>query len=131
MRFQSTAKTRRSRDAETAPGRLAWAARSLPILRAGRPRRPRPAAEPPPEPAPPHCRVRILDNTWNTYDEVMRICIVAIGCTAQEAYDIAWTVDHEGSAVVLESDEPTANHVAAIIETIGIEVRVERMAPTP
>ena len=57
--------------------------------------------------------------------------MVALGCSAQTAYDIAWTVDHEGSAVVLESDEATANHTAAIIETIGIEVRVERLAPTP
>ena len=94
--------------------------------RTGRPkRRPRPSAAPPGEPEGPRFRVRVIDNAWNTYEQVMRICVVALGCSLQEAYSIAWAVDHEGSAVVLEADRGTAEHVAGIIGTIGIEVRVE------
>jgi ATP-dependent Clp protease adapter protein ClpS len=96
-------------------------------MRAGRPRR-RPAGTPAAEPEGPRCRVRVLDNAWNTYEQVMRICVVALGCSAEEAYAIAWHIDHEGSAVVLEADRGTAEHVAGIIGTIGIEVRVEPIA---
>ena len=130
MRFQLTgrgsgisgrARVRRRRAVQRSAVLGPWA-------RAGRPRRPK-AATPAPKDEAPKCRVRILDNPWNTYDEVMRICVVALGCSMQAAYEIAWTVDHEGSAIVLEADEPTASHVAGVIETIGIEVRVERLEP--
>jgi ATP-dependent Clp protease adaptor protein ClpS len=100
-----------------------------PRARAGRPRRPKRAVEAAPEEQAPKWVVRILDNPWNTYEEVIRICVVALGCDIHAAYQIAWTVDHEGTAVVLEADEATASHVAGIIETIGIEVRVEKLAP--
>jgi ATP-dependent Clp protease adapter protein ClpS len=92
-------------------------------MRAGRPRRSPDAVAS--EPERPRYQVRVLDNPWNTYEEVMRICMMALGCSVEEAYSIAWQIDHGGSAVVLEAPFETAQHVAGVIGTIGIEVRVE------
>jgi ATP-dependent Clp protease adapter protein ClpS len=69
--------------------------------------------------------VRVLDNPTNTYEQVMRICMVALGCSVETAYAIAYEVDHSGSAVVLEGDRRAAETVAEVIATIGIEVLVE------
>lgn len=69
--------------------------------------------------------VRVLDNPRNTYEEVIHICMLALDCSVEAAYAIALEIDHQGSAVVLEADRKTAEQVAEIIGTIGIEVKVE------
>ncbi|MCB1140482.1 MAG: ATP-dependent Clp protease adaptor ClpS [Leptospiraceae bacterium] len=70
-------------------------------------------------------RVRIMDNDYNTYEQVIRICMKALSIGFEEALQIALAVDHNGHADVFHGDETSARQVAAVISSIGIEVRVE------
>ena len=69
-------------------------------------------------------QVKIIDNDYNTYQEVILICMVALGCDYQEGYNIAYTVDHEGSCIVAYAPYTEAEEIAQVIRTIGIEVQV-------
>jgi ATP-dependent Clp protease adapter protein ClpS len=71
--------------------------------------------------------VRIIDNDYNTYQEVIDITMLALGVSEEEAYAVAWEVDHRGSCVVAEGTLSEAESVASVIRTIGIEVCVERI----
>jgi ATP-dependent Clp protease adapter protein ClpS len=68
--------------------------------------------------------VRVMDNDYNTYQEVMEITMVALGLDEQEAFAIAWEVDHRGSCVVAEAPQIEAESIANTIRGIGIEVQV-------
>ncbi len=68
--------------------------------------------------------VRIIDNDYNTYQEVIEITMVALEISEQEAYAVAWEVDHKGSCVVAHAPEQDAEAIAGIIRIIGIEVQV-------
>jgi ATP-dependent Clp protease adapter protein ClpS len=68
--------------------------------------------------------VRIIDNDFNTYGEVMDITMLALGIDETEAYAIAWEVDHRGSCVVAHVPRDEAEAIATTIRTIGIEVQV-------
>ncbi|MBM4329123.1 MAG: ATP-dependent Clp protease adaptor ClpS [Deltaproteobacteria bacterium] len=68
--------------------------------------------------------VRIIDNDYNTYQEVMDIAKTALEVTEEQAYAIAWEVDHKGSCVVAEGPRPEAENIAGVIRIIGIEVQV-------
>jgi len=72
--------------------------------------------------------VRIIDNDHNTYGEVMEITMMALGIGEEQAFAIAWEVDHRGSCVVAEGRHDEAEAVARVIRTIGIEVQVNRIA---
>ncbi|MEW6531462.1 MAG: ATP-dependent Clp protease adaptor ClpS [Thermodesulfobacteriota bacterium] len=74
--------------------------------------------------------VRIIDNDFNTYQEVMDITKAALGITEEEAYAVAWEVDHRGSCVVAEGPRPDAEAIAQIIRLIGIEVQVNPVGTT-
>ena len=76
------------------------------------------------------CEVRIIDNDFNTYQEVMDITRAALGITKDKAYAIAWEVDHKGSCVVAEGPRPDAEAIAQIIRLIGIEVQVNPLGAT-
>lgn len=71
--------------------------------------------------------VRIIDNDHNTYGEVMEISMLALGVTEEQAFAIAWEVDHRGSCVVAEGPYEEAETVARVIRVIGIEVQVNRL----
>jgi ATP-dependent Clp protease adapter protein ClpS len=68
--------------------------------------------------------VRIIDNDYNTYGQVMEISMRALDVTEAEAYGIAWEVDHNGACVVAQGPREEAEAIAGIIRTIGIEVQV-------
>ncbi len=68
--------------------------------------------------------VRIIDNDYNTYEEVMEITMLALGVDEDAAFAIAWQVDHRGSCVVAEAPRDEAEATANVIRTIGIEVEV-------
>jgi ATP-dependent Clp protease adapter protein ClpS len=68
--------------------------------------------------------VRVMNNDYNTYRQVMDITMLALGISEQEAYDIAWEVDHQGSCVVAVGPREEAEAIANIIRVIGIEVQV-------
>lgn len=71
------------------------------------------------------CRVTILDNDTNTYQEVIDICMIALGVSFDHAYKIALAVDNNGKAEVAEAPRATAARIAEKIRTIGIEVVVD------
>lgn len=72
-----------------------------------------------------HFRVTILDNNVNTYEQVIAICMKALGISYEEGFEIALAVDNNGRATVFEGAEEEAAQVASVIRTIGIEVLVE------
>jgi ATP-dependent Clp protease adapter protein ClpS len=69
-------------------------------------------------------RVTILDNNVNTYEQVIEICMKALGITYDEGLEIALAVDNNGRADVFEGVQAEAEAVAGVIRTIGIEVLV-------
>jgi ATP-dependent Clp protease adapter protein ClpS len=73
--------------------------------------------------------VRIIDNDYNTYQEVMDVSMLALGITEEEAYAVAWEVDHLGSCVVAQASLETAEAIASVIRTIGIDVQVNPLGP--
>ena len=75
--------------------------------------------------------VRVMDNSVNTYQEVMEVCSAALGISFEEAFAIAKTIDTIGSCVVCVAPRPEAERVAARIATIGIEVRLEPATAPP
>jgi ATP-dependent Clp protease adapter protein ClpS len=68
--------------------------------------------------------VRIIDNDHNTYQEVIEIAMLALGIREEQAFVIAWEVDHLGSCVVAHAPKEEAEEIAGLIRTIGIEVQV-------
>jgi hypothetical protein len=54
----------------------------------------------------------------------MDIAMRALEVSEEEAYGIAWEVDHRGSCVVAHASLENAEALASIIRTIGIEVQV-------
>jgi ATP-dependent Clp protease adapter protein ClpS len=72
--------------------------------------------------------VRIIDNDYNTYQEVVEITMAALRITEAEAYAVAWEVDHKGSCVVAQAPREEAEAIAEMIRTIGIEVEVNRIS---
>ena len=69
-------------------------------------------------------RVVIIDNDHNTYDQVISVCIQALGVDYLHAYRIALAVDNNGEAEVARASQTEAERIAGLIRTIGIEVRV-------
>ncbi len=72
--------------------------------------------------------VRIVDNDFNTYQQVIDISMLALGISEDEAFAIAWEVDHNGYCVVAHGPYDQAEAVAVTIRTIGIEVQVNLLA---
>ena len=67
---------------------------------------------------------RIVDNDYNTYQEVIDVCMLALELDLEQAFAIAWEVDHYGSCAVAEGPYEAAQAIANLIRTIGIEVQV-------
>jgi len=72
--------------------------------------------------------VRIIDNDHNTYQEVIEITMLALDIIEEDAYAIAWEVDHRGSCVVAHAPKEAAEAIASVIRVIGIEVNVNRIS---
>ena len=68
--------------------------------------------------------VRIIDNDYNTYQQVMDVSMLALGVREDEAFAIAWEVDHKGFCVVAQGPYNEAEAIAKTIRAIGIEVQV-------
>ncbi len=69
-------------------------------------------------------RVVIIDNNVNTYQEVIEICMIALGVDFDHAYKIALAVDHNGEADVFHGTRSESEEIASVIRTIGIEVQI-------
>lgn len=68
--------------------------------------------------------VRMINNDYNTYEEVMTVTMMTLNISEEQAYSIAWEIDHLGSCVVAHAPLETAERLACLIRTIGIEVQV-------
>jgi ATP-dependent Clp protease adapter protein ClpS len=68
--------------------------------------------------------VRIINNDYNTYGEVIEITMLALGITQEQGFAVAWEVDHNGSCVVAHAPREEAERLASVIRLIGIEVQV-------
>jgi ATP-dependent Clp protease adapter protein ClpS len=75
--------------------------------------------------------VRVIDNDYNTYQEVMQIAMLALGIREEQAFVIAWEVDHLGSCAVAHAPKAEADEIANLIRTIGIEVQVNPINEAP
>ena len=74
---------------------------------------------------PPH-KVVVHDNDYTPFDWVTKIFMKAVpGMTYERAYALTMEVHTSGSAVPFVGPKERAEHVAAIIRTIGIKVTVE------
>ncbi|MDH5657191.1 MAG: ATP-dependent Clp protease adaptor ClpS [Spirochaetia bacterium] len=69
-------------------------------------------------------KVIILDNDYNTYQEVIDICMEALNISFEEGMKIALAVDNNGFAEVLHAPKNEAEKTANVIRKIGIEVQV-------
>ena len=76
-----------------------------------------------------------LDNPWqavlyncdcHTYAQVIKQLMLAIGCSQDQAYELAWIVDHHGRASVYFGEKPECERVARILRDIGLLAEVEQ-----
>jgi ATP-dependent Clp protease adapter protein ClpS len=54
----------------------------------------------------------------------MDVTMLALGIDSEEAFSVAWEVDHSGHCVVAHAPYEEAEALANVIRTIGIEVQV-------
>ena len=62
----------------------------------------------------------------HTYEEVIQQLMLAIGCSREEAYELAWIVDHHGRAAVYTGEKPDCERVVRILRDIGLRAEVEQ-----
>ena len=76
-----------------------------------------------------------LDNPWqavlyncdcHTYAQVIQQLMLAIGCSRDQAYELAWIVDHHGRASVYFGEKPECERVVRILRDIGLRAEVEQ-----
>jgi ATP-dependent Clp protease adapter protein ClpS len=70
--------------------------------------------------------VILLNDEWHTFDEVILQLLKATGCSVQDAQQITWAVHSEGEAVCYTGPRERCEHVAAVLEEIRLEVRIEK-----
>jgi ATP-dependent Clp protease adaptor protein ClpS len=74
----------------------------------------------------PPYRVIVHDNSYNTFDEVIRVLIKAVpGMTFDRALALANEIHTTGAAVPYVGPKEHAEAIGAVIRTIGIKVTVE------
>lgn len=62
----------------------------------------------------------------HTFDEVERQLMKAVRCTLARARDWSWEVHSKGSAVVYQGPRERCEAAAAVLEDIGLRVKVCR-----
>ena len=76
-----------------------------------------------------------LDNPWqavlyncdcHTYAQVIQQLILAIRCSRDHAYELAWIVDHHGRASVYFGEQAECERVVRILRDIGLRAEVEQ-----
>jgi ATP-dependent Clp protease adapter protein ClpS len=76
-----------------------------------------------------------IDNPWqavlyncncHTYEEVIQQLMLAIGCSREQGYELAWIVDHHGRAAVYVGEKQDCERVVGILCDIGLRAEVER-----
>lgn len=76
-----------------------------------------------------------LDNPWqavlyncdcHTYTQVIQQLILAIGCSRDHAYELAWVVHHHGRTTVYFGAKAECERVVRILRDIGLRAEVEQ-----
>ena len=76
-----------------------------------------------------------LDNPWqavlyncdcHTYAQVIQQLILAIGCSRDHAYELAWAVDHYGRTTVYFGEKAECERVVHILCDIGLRAEAEQ-----
>jgi hypothetical protein len=76
-----------------------------------------------------------LDNPWqavlytcdcHTYAQVIQQLMLAIGCTREQGYELAWMVNHHGHATVYYGDKIKCERVVQILQDAGLQAEVEQ-----
>jgi len=71
-------------------------------------------------------RVIVYNCNCHTYQQVIQLFCEAIpGMTPAKAFELAWRVDHEGSAVVYEGEQKTAEGIAKHLAGGGLRVALQ------
>jgi ATP-dependent Clp protease adaptor protein ClpS len=71
-------------------------------------------------------RVIVYNCDCHTYQQVIQLFCVAIpGMTPQKAFELAWKIDHQGSAVVYEGASEAAEKIATKLGNGGLRVAVQ------
>jgi ATP-dependent Clp protease adapter protein ClpS len=52
--------------------------------------------------------------------------MLAIGCSRDQAYELAWIVDHHGRASVYFGEKAECERVVRILQDIGLRAEVEQ-----
>ncbi|MEW6543247.1 MAG: ATP-dependent Clp protease adaptor ClpS [Nitrospirota bacterium] len=71
-------------------------------------------------------RVVVYNCNCHTYQQVIRLLCEAIpGMNPTKAFELAWRIDHEGSATVYEGDRKTAEGIAKHLAGGGLRVALQ------
>ncbi|MGH7255690.1 MAG: ATP-dependent Clp protease adaptor ClpS [Nitrospirales bacterium] len=71
-------------------------------------------------------RVIVYNCNCHTYQQVIQLFCEAIPrMTPKKAFELAWRIDHEGSAVVYEGIRQTADGIAKHLAGGGLRVAVQ------
>ena len=62
----------------------------------------------------------------HTYAQVIQQLMLAIGCSQDQAYELAWAVDHHGRASVYFGEKTECERVVHILRDIGLRAEVEQ-----
>ena len=71
-------------------------------------------------------RVVVYNCNCHTYQQVIALFCQAIpGMTPPRAFELAWQIDHHGSAVVFSGEREVAEGIAKILANGGLRVAVQ------
>lgn len=70
--------------------------------------------------------VILLNDDRHTFEEVIFQLQRATGCSAEKASEFAWTVHTQGEAVCFTGPKERCEHVASILEQIGLKTRLDK-----
>ncbi len=71
-------------------------------------------------------KVVVYNCNCHTYQQVIQLFCAAIpGMTPEKAFELAWKIDHQGSAVVFEGDRTVAERIAKHLAGGGLRVAVQ------
>jgi ATP-dependent Clp protease adaptor protein ClpS len=71
-------------------------------------------------------RVTVYNCNCHTYQQVISLFCTAIpGMNRERAFELAWQIDHHGSAVVFTGERQTAEDIAKHLAAGGLRVAVQ------
>lgn len=69
-------------------------------------------------------KVVLYNDEWHTFEQVVNQIVVAINCSEQEAFKIAYMVDRNGSAVVYKGGIEDCLRVSTILQEIQLKTEI-------